>query len=90
MVATGTAPVSKRWMTGGSMPGGRSRSIAATLSRTSCKAGPDSTSSSNSTITEVTPSRLREVIRLMPLTPWIASSIGSATLLSMVVGSAPG
>ena len=52
--STGAAPVLNFWITGGSMPLGRSRSIASTLSRTSCNARLPSISSSNSRITEVT------------------------------------
>ena len=57
------------------------------MSCTACSAG---TSSSNSTTICETLSRLVERSALMPLSVLIASSIGSATLLSIVSGSAPG
>jgi len=87
---TGAAPVSNFCTTGGSMPCGRLRSIAAILSRTSCIAWSPSTSSSNWITTCVTLSRLREVMRLTPVSDCSASSIGSATFCSIVSGSAPG
>ena len=86
----GAAPTSNFWTTGGSMPAGSSASVAETRSRTSWTALSTFTSSSNWMRTWVTLSRLIDRSTLMPLIVLSASSIGSATLVSIDSGSAPG
>jgi hypothetical protein len=82
--------MSNFWITGDSVPVGSSDCTPETRSRMSWTACSTGTPSSNSTTIWLTPSKFVERSVLMPLSVLIASSIGSATFVSIVSGSPPG
>ena len=80
----------KRAMVGALTSRGKAACTAATRSRTSCMPRAMSASSTNSMLVWLRPSRLREVMRLMPATLLTASSTSLVTSRSTASGEAPG
>ncbi len=80
----------KRAIVGGLASGGNCDCTSATLSRSSCIARSRSLSSVNSTPIWPRPSKLREVMRLMPAIELTASSSGLQISRSTASGDAPG
>ncbi len=87
---TGIPPMSIFWMTGSFIASGSSRRTAEMRARASCEASFTFTLSSNSTITEESPSRETELTCLTPGIGLTASSIRRVTSRSTLSGEAPG
>ena len=89
-VMIGSAPGSKRAMTGGSMSCGRSWRMASILERTSAMASMTLVCNRNSTSTCEKPSFEYEMTFFTPSTEFTASSIFLVTSRSTASGEAPG
>ena len=77
------------WMSGGSASAGRSSSTPETRSRMSLAAPSMSRPGSNSTVTRLRPSSELLVMKRMPSTPAIRSSMISVMRVSTIAAEAP-